>query len=205
MTTSTSTTESAPLYQEALRTFGTLLDEARASGDEEPTAMTLATAIDGRPSARIVLLKGFDARGFRFFTNYESAKGRQLSANAQAALCFHWKRMRNGVQVRVEGRVEKLSASASDAYFATRYRGSQIGAWASLQSQTLRERAEFEARIAEIEQRFAGVDVPRPPHWGGFVVEPVQIEFWYGAQFRLHERVQYTRADDTWTKRVLFP
>jgi pyridoxamine 5'-phosphate oxidase len=204
-TTSTSAKDSAPLYQEALRTFAGLLDEARASGDEEPEAMTLATAVDGRPSARIVLLKGVDARGFRFFTNYESAKGRQLAANAQAALCFHWKRLRNGVQVRVEGGVARLSAAESDAYFATRFRGSQIGAWASSQSQPLRDRAEFEARIAEIEQRFAGVDVPRPPHWGGFVVAPVQIEFWYGAKFRLHERIQYLQADGEWTKRVLYP
>ena len=205
MTHSISDEEGAPLYQGALQRFAALLDEARASGDEEPTAMTLASVADGRLSARIVLLKGVDARGFRFFTNYDSIKGRQLAAHAQAALCFHWKRLRNGVQVRVEGAVEKLAGEESDAYFATRPRGSQIGAWASLQSQPLRDRAEFEARIADVEQRFAGVPVPRPPNWGGFVVRPERIEFWFGAQFRLHERIEYRLDAGAWTQRTLFP
>lgn len=198
--------ESNPLYQEALATFRGLLDEARASADPEPTAMTLATVVDGRVSARVVLLKGVDERGFRFFTNYESAKGEQLAAHPQVALCFHWKTLREQVQVRVEGRAERLSASESDAYFATRARGSQLGAWASRQSQPLADRAEFEARLAEFETRFADAPVPRPPHWGGYVVVPDCIEFWYGAGFRLHERWRYERtATGNWRKGLLYP
>ncbi len=194
------------LYQEALATFRGLLDDARAASDPEPTAMTLATVADGRVSARIVLLKGFDARGFRFHSNYTSAKGHQLEVHAQAALCFHWKTLRDGVQVRIEGRVHKLPAQESDAYFATRPHGSQIGAWASQQSQTLADPAEFEARIAEFEQRFGDGPVPRPPHWGGYVVAPDRIEFWYGAAFRLHERQVYERAaDGVWSRRMLYP
>ncbi len=195
-----------PLYQEALATFRDVLDEARASGDLEPTAMTLATVADGRVSARIVLLKGVDERGFRFFTNYESAKGAQLAVHPQVALCFHWKALREQVQVRVEGRAEHLPASESDAYFATRARGSQIGAWASRQSQPLADRHEFEARLAEVEARFAGAPVPRPPHWGGYVVAPDCIEFWYGAGFRLHERWRYERDEGgAWRKGLLYP
>lgn len=153
----------------------------------------------------MVLLKGVDEHGFRFFTNYDSAKGTQLAAHPQAALCFHWKTVREGVQVRVEGRVERLSAQESDAYFATRARGSQIGAWASLQSQPLAGPAEFEARIAEIEQRYANAPVPRPPHWGGFVVVPDRIEFWYGAAFRLHERQLYRCEGAVWRREMLYP
>ena len=168
--------------------------------------MTLASVEGTRVSARIVLFKGVDTRGFRFFTNYRSSKGEQLAAHPQAALCFHWKTLRNGVQVRVEGRVATLDAAESDAYFATRPRGSQIGAWASAQSQTLADRAEFEARIDEFERRFDGLPVPRPPHWGGFVLAPERIEFWYGADFRLHERQCYERAaDGTWSCRMLYP
>lgn len=197
---------SAPLYQEALATFSRLLDEARASGDTEPTAMTLATTNGrGRVSARIVLLKGVDAQGFRFFTNYESLKAAQLAAHPEVALCFHWKLLRDQVQVRVEGDVAPLSAAESDAYFAGRPRGSQIGAWASLQSQPLADRATFEARIAEIECRFEGGPVPRPPHWGGYVVRPDRIEFWYGATHRLHERVCYVLDDGVWNKGMLYP
>ena len=195
----------AALYQEALDTFRRLLDEATASGDPEPTAMTLASAVGDHVSARVVLLKRVGNDGFRFFTNYESAKGRQLAEHPRAALCFHWKTLREGVQVRVEGQVKRLSASESDAYFASRARGSQIGAWASLQSQPLRDRAEFDARIAMIEQRYADTAVPRPPHWGGFVLVPDAIEFWYGARYRLHERVRYDLAADSWTKQHLYP
>lgn len=167
--------------------------------------MTLATAQDGRVSARIVLLKGVDARGFRFFTNYESAKATQLAAHPQAALCFHWKTLRDGVQVRIEGTVERLSAQESDAYFATRPRGSQIGAWASAQSRPLANREEFEARIEQVEQRFPTGSVPRPPHWGGYVVVPDRIEFWHGAKFRLHERVCYVRHGGAWSTHMLYP
>ena len=179
------------LNREILDTFVQLLDEAKASGDREPTAMNLATVdAGGRVSSRIVLLKGVDERGLRFFTNYQSDKGGQLGEHPQAALNFHWKNVREGVQVRVEGVARKLLAEESDAYFATRARGSQIGAWASLQSQTLPDRDTFEQRVARFEKEYEGRDVPRPPHWGGYVVEPDVVEFWYGAEFRLHERVR---------------
>lgn len=192
----------APALEELRR----LLAEAAASGDPEPTAMNLGT-IDarGRPHSRIVLLKGVAEDGLRFFTNYTSAKGEELAAHAQVALCLHWKQLREGIQVRVEGTVSKLSAADSDAYFATRARGSQIGAWASLQSQTLPQRGDFEARIAEIEARFAGREVERPPHWGGYLVDPDLIEFWYGANFRLHERQRYELVDGEWQQRMLYP
>ncbi|WP_329742586.1 pyridoxamine 5'-phosphate oxidase [Dyella sp. A6] len=194
------------LKSEILDTFQLLLDEAVASGDPEPTAMNLATAdAAGQISSRIVLLKSADERGFRFFTNYDSDKGAQLQAHAQVALCFHWKHIREGVQVRVEGVARKLQAEESDAYFATRPRGSQVGAWASLQSQNLPGRETFEQRVAHYEQEFAGAEVPRPPHWGGFVVEPDMVEFWYGAKFRLHERVRWSRHGQTWTSRLLYP
>ncbi len=194
------------LTAEILDTFLRLLDEARASDDNEPTAMNLCSAdASGRISSRMVLMKGADERGFRFFTNYQSNKGDQLAAHSQVALCFHWKQIREGVQVRVEGAARKLVENESDAYFATRKRGSQIGAWASLQSQTLPDRDTFEARVKRYEDEFAGGDVPRPPHWGGFLVEPDAVEFWYGAQFRLHERVRWSRHGQTWTSRMLYP
>ena len=194
------------LLREAIATFTTLLDEARASGDLEPTAMSVATATaDGRPSSRTVLLKQFDERGFVFFTNYDSHKGDELAANPQAALLLLWKQVRNIVQVRVEGAVEKVDASESDAYFASRPRMSQLGAWASLQSQTLPARDDFEARLCEYEREFDGGEVPRPPHWGGYRVVPRRIEFWYGAEFRLHERQCYECVAGAWQKRMLYP
>lgn len=194
------------LYQEALATFDGLLRQARESGDPEPTAMTLATAVGDRVSARIVLLKGVDAHGFRFFTNHESAKGGQLAAQPRVALVFHWKTLRHGVQVRVEGRASRLGDAESDAYFASRPRGSQLGAWASAQSRTLPDRTEFDARLETAERRFDGAPVPRPPHWGGYVVAPESIEFWYGADFRLHERQCYERdTHGAWSRRMLYP
>lgn len=194
------------LYIEALDTFRELLDEARAAGDPEPTAMTLATASrDGRPAARTVLLKGVDARGFVFFTNFDSRKGQHLRENPQAALLFLWKTLRHQVQAKIEGRVERVSDEEADAYFASRPRMSQLGAWASLQSQTLDSRETFEKRLADYEREFAGGEVPRPPHWGGFRVVPDRIEFWYGAEFRLHERHCYERVDGKWIKRLLYP
>jgi pyridoxamine 5'-phosphate oxidase len=194
------------LSPEILDTFRQLLDEAKASGDPEPTAMNLATVdTDGRVASRIVLLKGVDERGLRFHTNYDSDKGGQLAAHPQVALCFHWKQLRHGVQVRVEGAARKLQAEESDAYFATRPRGSQIGAWASLQSQNLPSRQSFDERVARYEREFEGRDVPRPPHWGGYLVEPDTVEFWYGAEFRLHERVRWSRHGQTWTHRLLYP
>ena len=198
--------DSGELYQEAIAKIGALLDEATRAGEPEPTAMTLATAgADGRVSARIVLLKGVDARGLMFVSNYQSAKAAQLGAHAQAALCLHWKALRDGVQVRVEGTVEKVTAAESDAYFASRPRASQIGAWASQQSQTLASRAALDARVAELEHQFAGAPVPRPPHWGGFRLVPDMIEFWYGQRARLHDRYRYERSDGVWSRRLLYP
>jgi len=179
--------------------------DAQASGIEQHDAMTLATATpDGRPSARVVLLKGIDARGFAFFTNYESRKGRELDANPYAALALLWVPLQR--QVRVSGRVERLSDEESDAYFATRPRGSQLGAWASQQSRPLPERAELERRWAALDERYAGRTVPRPPHWGGFRVEPDEVEVWQGRANRLHDRFLYTRTEEAgWTHARLAP
>jgi pyridoxamine 5'-phosphate oxidase len=194
------------LNSEILDTFRGLLEEAKASGEREPTAMNLATVDgSGHVASRIVLLKDVDERGLRFFTNYESDKGSQLDVHPQVALCLHWKQLRDGVQVRVEGAARKLQAEESDVYFATRARGSQIGAWASLQSQTLPDRDTFEQRLARFEREFEGRDVTRPPNWGGYVVEPDTVEFWYGADFRWHERVRWNRHGQTWTSRMLYP
>ncbi|UXI69339.1 pyridoxamine 5'-phosphate oxidase [Tahibacter amnicola] len=194
------------LLDDVLAEFRTLMAEAERSGDPEPTAMNLASVDgDGRIHSRIVLLKGAGTDGFRFFTNYQSAKGTELVAHPQVALCLHWKSVREGIQVRIEGAAQKLPAADSDAYFATRPRGSQVGAWASLQSQTLPDRAEFEARIAQYERQFEGGEVPRPPHWGGYRVVPEMIEIWYGARFRLHERHRYERGEGGWTRRLLYP
>ncbi|MBS0195110.1 MAG: pyridoxamine 5'-phosphate oxidase [Proteobacteria bacterium] len=194
------------LPAEVLATFTQLFDAARGTPDPEPTAMTLATAsADGRPTARTVLLKEFDARGFVFYTHIASAKGRELQANPRAALLFHWKHLPQPVQVRIEGRVEIVDDAQADAYFASRPRMSQIGAWASRQSQTLDSRADFEAAIAAAEQRFDGREVPRPPGWSGYRVVPDGIEFWYGVDFRLHERQRYDLRDGVWSKRMLYP
>jgi len=197
---------SAPLQAEAIAHLRELLAQAQAAGEPEPTAMTLATSdMHGRVSARIVLLKGIDERGLVFYTNYESAKATQLQQHKNAALCILWKMPRDPVQVRAEGVIEKTSAAESDAYFATRPRESQIGAWASLQSQTLPERAVLETRVAEFEQKYAGQAVPRPPHWGGYRLVPDMIEFWYGQRARLHERLRYELAGNAWSKRFLYP
>ncbi|MGH8041201.1 MAG: pyridoxamine 5'-phosphate oxidase [Rudaea sp.] len=193
-------------YAQAIAEVRDLIELARAVGDPEPTSMTLATVdARGRVSARIVLLKDLDERGFAFYTNYDSAKAAQLAQHAQAALCLHWKTLRAGVQVRAEGTVAITSTAESDAYFATRARTSQIGAWASLQSQTLPDRAQLDARIAQYEREFAGKPVPRPPHWGGYRLVPDMIEFWYGQRARLHDRIRYDLADGVWSKRMLYP
>jgi pyridoxamine 5'-phosphate oxidase len=195
-----------PLYSTALSTFADLLAQAKQSIDPEPTAMTVATVgRDGRPAARTVLLKGFDQRGFVFYTNFSSRKGRQLAANPQAALLFHWRHLRDGVQVKIEGTVEPVSAEEADAYFASRPRGSQLGAWASLHSQPLASREQFEKRYADVEKQYEDASVPRPPHWSGFRVVPERIEFWYGAQFRLHERQCYERSNGVWSQVMLYP
>lgn len=195
-----------PIPAEVLATFANLLEEARAAGDREPTAMSLATSdADGRLSARIVLLKTFDARGFVFYTNTRSRKGRALAAHPNAALLFHWKNLRDQVQVRLEGRVEPVSEPEADAYFATRPRGSQLGAWASLQSEPLPDRTRFEARYARLEREYEGRDVPRPPHWSGYRLVPDAIEFWYGMAYRLHERHLHRLVDGVWTQMLLYP
>jgi pyridoxamine 5'-phosphate oxidase len=195
------------LYAEALATFAELFDAALAAGEPDRTAMTIATAtLDARPAARTVLLKHFDARGFVFYTHLDGRKGRELQANPHAALLFHWPLVRHGVQVRIEGGVEIVADAEADAYFASRARGSQLGAWASKQSETLESRETFMQRLAAVEQQFEGRDVPRPPRWTGLRVKPGRIEFWYGADFRLHERQLYEcdRAGG-WSKRMLYP
>ncbi len=195
------------LLEHALATFDTLFEEARAAGEPDPTAMTVATADrDARPSARTVLLKAHDARGFVFYTHLDGRKGLELQGNPHAALLFHWPRVRHGVQVRIEGPVERVSDEEADAYFATRPRGSQLGAWASKQSETLDSRETFEERLAQVEREFEGREVPRPARWTGLRVRPEKIEFWYGADYRLHERQLY-ECDPVgdWSQRMLYP
>ena len=170
----------------------------------EPNAMSLAT-VEGRdrPSVRIVLLKAFDERGFVFYTNYEGRKGRQLLANPKAALCFYWAPI--DMQVRIEGTVTKVADKEADAYFATRDRLSQIGAWASRQSEPLETPTALDERVAEYEKKYEGRDVPRPKYWSGFRVLPERIEFWKGKPSRLHERHLYTRDGDRWRIETLYP
>jgi pyridoxamine 5'-phosphate oxidase len=196
--------EERDLDPDPLRQFGTWFEEAREAGVEVPEAMALATATpDGRPSVRMVLLKQADERGFDFHTNYESRKSGELAANPQAALLFHWRP--RGRQVRVEGRVERLSPDESDAYFRTRPRDSRVAAWASPQSRPLDDRAELEQLYDEAAQRFPGEDVPRPPHWGGYRLVPDAYEFWQHAENRLHDRVRYERDGERWAWSRLAP
>lgn len=185
--------------------FGVLLERARATELPEPTAVCLATVGEGgRPSARMVLLKDFDRRGFVFYTNLGSRKARQIGAHAHAALCFHWQPLE--VQVRVEGPVERVSDAEADVYFASRARGSRIGAWASRQSEPLAEREELEERVREMERRFPGNGVPRPPFWSGLRVVPERIEFWQGLPSRLHDREVYTPdGAGGWRTERLYP
>jgi pyridoxamine 5'-phosphate oxidase len=184
-----------------------LLDQARAIDRKilpEPTAFSLATVDEqAKPSVRIVLLKDVDERGFVFYTNYESRKGRELLATRRAALCFHW--MPLEVQVRVEGSVATVSDEEADAYFASRPRGSQIGAWASTQSRTLERRADLEARVKQYEREYEGKSVTRPKHWSGFRVAPERMEFWKGMPSRLHEREVFHRDGSGWRTEMLFP
>nr|AGC71568.1 pyridoxamine 5'-phosphate oxidase [uncultured bacterium A1Q1_fos_517] len=184
--------------------FQTLFARVSQDAPTDPTAMALATAdATGAPSARMVLLKGVDARGFQFFTNYESRKGRELAENPRAALCWHWAWLE--MQVRAEGTIERLGAEESDAYFATRPRGSQLGAWASFQSQPLDSRFALLRRVVATEARFLGRPIPRPPHWGGYLLRPQAIEFWQGKTSRLHERRRFTLDSGSWRYERLSP
>ena len=187
-----------------LTLFDEWLAEAREIEINDPEAMALATAdAEGRPSVRIVLLKGHGPDGFVFYTNQRSRKGEELAANPHAALLFYWKALRR--QVRIEGPVSLVSCAEADAYFATRSRDSQLGAWASNQSWSLPSRAEFEAKYEAMRSRFEGLDVPRPAHWGGFRVAPQSIEFWSDRPHRLHERRLFKRDDDGWSEGLLYP
>lgn len=185
--------------------FEAALRNAEARKMPQANAMALATVDEsGRPSVRMVLLKGTDQRGFVFYTNLGSRKARELADNPVASLCFHWADLEE--QIRVEGDVVQVSDEEADAYYASRNRGSQIGAWASKQSQPLASRSELEQALAEVEARFEGQPVTRPPFWSGFLVKPRVIEFWYGKPDRLHERVVYTRAaEGNWSTRALYP
>jgi pyridoxamine 5'-phosphate oxidase len=196
-----------PTELEPIARFRTLLSRARALPREqlpEPTAFALGTVdASGQPSVRIVLLKDVDERGFVFYTNFESRKGRELLASRRAAMCFHWQLLEE--QVRVEGSVQPVSDAEADAYFASRARGSQIGAWASIQSQPMESASDLDARVAEIEKKFAGGPVPRPPHWSGFRIVPARIEFWKNMPSRLHVRNLYTRVASGWRMQLLYP
>lgn len=194
-------TESAEPY----RLFAAWLQDATASEPNDPNAVALATVdTDGLPDVRMVLLKGFDEQGFVFYTNFESAKGREILATMKAAMCFHWKSLRR--QVRVRGPVEIVTDEEADAYFASRPRGSRIGAWASKQSRPLESRFALEKAVAEYTARHAIGEIPRPAHWSGFRIVPCQIEFWHDRPFRLHDRIAFTRTvEGDWDKTRLYP
>ena len=184
--------------------FGEWLALAKASEINDPNAMALATVDeDGLPDVRMVLLKDFDATGFVFYTNYQSAKGREILANPKAALCFHWKSLRK--QVRVRGPVSQVSAEEADAYFTSRPRGSRIGAWASQQSRPLESRFALEKAVAAYTARYAIGEIPRPDYWSGFRVAPEQMEFWSDGAFRLHDRLQFVRDGGGWQTSRLYP
>lgn len=189
---------------EPYRLFAEWLEDATASELNDPNALALATVDpDGLPNVRMVLLKGFDERGFVFYTNYESNKGREILSSMKAAMCFHWKSLRR--QVRVRGTIEKVSDEEADTYYASRARGSRIGAWASRQSRPLEGRFALEKAVAEYTAKFAIGSIPRPPYWSGFRLVPSSIEFWHDRQFRLHDRVVFEPDGDEWKKTRLYP
>jgi pyridoxamine 5'-phosphate oxidase len=191
-------------YREALDQFRQLFEQAQTLGLREPAAAALATAdSDGRPSVRVVLVRDFDERGFVFYTNSLSRKGRELAVNPHAALCFYWDPIAE--QVRIEGPVEVVPTRESDAYWENRPRDRQIGAWASDQSSRLESSGELFQRYAEVEQQFAGCEVPRPEHWFGYRIIPRRIEFWSNRPARLHERIVYERQSSSWTRYLLYP
>lgn len=194
------------LSEEPIALFEEWLEKAHETEPNDPTALALATVdSDGMPDVRMVLLKGVDARGFTFFTNFESQKGGELLANPKAAMCFHWKSLRR--QVRIRGDVEIVSDDEADAYFETRPRGSRIGAWASQQSRPLESRFALEKAVAEYTAKYAIGSIPRPPHWSGFRVMPQTIEFWHNRKFRLHDRIVFARSAGNrgWEKTRLYP
>jgi len=191
--------------EEPLRLFAEWLAEAERSEPNDANALALATVdADGLPNVRMVLLKGFDPAGFVFYTNFDSAKGREILVTGKAAMCFHWKSLRR--QVRLRGAVEVVSDADADAYFQSRPRGSRIGAWASKQSAPLESRFALEKSVAEYTARYALGEIPRPAHWSGFRLVPQAIEFWHDRPFRLHDRLRFTRNDDGgWTRTRLYP
>lgn len=189
---------------EPYRLFAEWLAEAEKSEPNDPNATALATVDpDGMPNVRMVLLKGFDEDGFVFYTNFDSTKGGEILATMKAAMCFHWKSLRR--QVRVRGPVEKVSDAEAEAYFASRPRGSRIGAWASKQSRPLESRFALEKAVAEYTAKYAVGEIPRPPYWSGFRIRPVSIEFWQDKPFRLHDRLVFSRSDSGWETERLYP
>jgi pyridoxamine 5'-phosphate oxidase len=206
MSASELTTRDFTEESEPYELFARWLKDAEASEINDPTAVALATVDeDGLPNVRMVLLKGFDENGFVFYTNFESQKGREILGQKKAAMCFHWKSLRR--QVRLRGEVEVVSDAEADAYYASRARGSRIGAWASKQSRPLEGRFALEKAVAEYTARYAIGEIPRPPYWSGFRIKPSSIEFWHDRQFRLHDRVEFRRTDQaaSWEKVRMYP